>query len=654
MIKYIISMLILALYFSLSAIDFVPGPGGPAGGTRTQADLQYHTGADDHHWFGTNRWAVFFDIGGLYPGFEQLQFAASEVVVYFPSSIANDAATVHLYADNADHQPGDELASATLNGDLLGWQVFSLSQDVVGDSLWLVLDYPASEQERWVSGSLGSGEHSWWWDPDYGDNGWWRNLETNGYGSEFLLGLNGQFDFGEGNVDVQLLGLDLGGHHAPGGGFYPAFTLRNNTDEPVAGLGLEVLLHFPDTNSEDDREYVNDPISLSARQTLTSSTSFNIRIPSTPTQMLLSAAITGEDSTGLASNNSIETRFDTFTDTVQTILVENALQSDWADIHEWWSAQQPQLSGDSLYVLNLFPSESDSLCFRTASAWRYLHHQLMGYPAAVVQNQQKILGYRGASQLADSLAACLPRATDYSFFKVTHLSAYTWDSANIQVRLTFANTGAHVFSSYMSDLRFHAVIAQRGVSLPGGDVFGAVMLSRLTDAAGMAVDSLGFGSSKVFRVNYSPNAIPIVGANADLEDLDLVYWFEHEDTGRIMQAGHITLAQIDGVVVSVHEETRPEPMIHISPNPFRAGRPMQVSVGDGRTLSPPIDYMQLDIFNVRGQRVRTVRALGTSEIAWDGRDEHNTLCATGVYLIRITIYSDGYRMQGVRRIVLVK
>ena len=83
------------------------------------------------------------------------------------------------------------------------------------------------------------------------------------------------------------------------------------------------------------------------------------------------------------------------------------------------------------------------------------------------------------------------------------------------------------------------------------------------------------------------------------------------------------------------------------PNPFNAETQIVY------TLSK-VGPVELAIYNVRGQRVRTlvqgVQAAGRYQIAWNGRSDSGAALASGVYLYRL---ASGQEVR-VRRLVLVK
>ena len=83
------------------------------------------------------------------------------------------------------------------------------------------------------------------------------------------------------------------------------------------------------------------------------------------------------------------------------------------------------------------------------------------------------------------------------------------------------------------------------------------------------------------------------------------------------------------------------------PNPFNAETQIVYTLSEAGPV-------ELAIYNVRGQRVRTlvqdVQAAGRYQVAWNGRSDSGAALASGVYLYRLAS-AQGVR---VRRLVLVK
>lgn len=68
------------------------------------------------------------------------------------------------------------------------------------------------------------------------------------------------------------------------------------------------------------------------------------------------------------------------------------------------------------------------------------------------------------------------------------------------------------------------------------------------------------------------------------------------------------------------------------PNPFNPSTTISYNLKDNAQVT-------LDIYNIRGQLVKSLvhekQSSGKHSIVWNGRDESNTSCASGVYLYRL-------------------
>jgi hypothetical protein len=71
------------------------------------------------------------------------------------------------------------------------------------------------------------------------------------------------------------------------------------------------------------------------------------------------------------------------------------------------------------------------------------------------------------------------------------------------------------------------------------------------------------------------------------------------------------------------------------PNPFNPYTSIQFSVGAELATA----HVMLEIFNIRGQRVRTlineVKPSGLHKVVWDGRDDSGRSLGSGVYFYRM-------------------
>ena len=77
----------------------------------------------------------------------------------------------------------------------------------------------------------------------------------------------------------------------------------------------------------------------------------------------------------------------------------------------------------------------------------------------------------------------------------------------------------------------------------------------------------------------------------------------------------------------------------IQPTPFRSSAEIRYAL-------PAADRVSIDVFDIRGRQVRTlaageIRAACTQSVTWDGRDDHGTPVARGIYFVRLTTDTQG-------------
>ena len=92
------------------------------------------------------------------------------------------------------------------------------------------------------------------------------------------------------------------------------------------------------------------------------------------------------------------------------------------------------------------------------------------------------------------------------------------------------------------------------------------------------------------------------------------------------------------------------------PNPFNPYTTIQFSLSSGEGRGEGSTYVEIVIYNIRGQRVRTLLdgskefEAGRHTVIWDGRDNTGNQVSSGVYLYRMR----AGEYQSVRRMVLMK
>ena len=88
------------------------------------------------------------------------------------------------------------------------------------------------------------------------------------------------------------------------------------------------------------------------------------------------------------------------------------------------------------------------------------------------------------------------------------------------------------------------------------------------------------------------------------------------------------------------------------PNPFNPSTQIRYTLGHS-------GHVSLEIYNVLGQRVRSLRnefqPIGTYSIEWNGKDNAGISVATGVYFYKVSVMSDGEKVFGeTKKLILMK
>jgi len=89
------------------------------------------------------------------------------------------------------------------------------------------------------------------------------------------------------------------------------------------------------------------------------------------------------------------------------------------------------------------------------------------------------------------------------------------------------------------------------------------------------------------------------------------------------------------------------------PNPFNAGTNIQFSI-------PQAGWVQMQIFNINGMQVRNLlnayHQIGSYTVYWDGNDDRNQPCASGIYFSRLSlsVRKGGELQTAVKKLVLTR
>jgi len=115
---------------------------------------------------------------------------------------------------------------------------------------------------------------------------------------------------------------------------------------------------------------------------------------------------------------------------------------------------------------------------------------------------------------------------------------------------------------------------------------------------------------------------------------------------------YLISGELDGIVEIIEDEiVSPKVSMQIYPNPFNPETTISFSLN-----SENIENAEINIYNVRGQKVKSFSKLGHPElvegsVTWNGKDNNNKSVSTGVYLFELRL--DG-KVQKTKKGLLLK
>ncbi len=661
-ITWVVSLVIFLSGIWAIEIDFIPNPGSPDIQLRTHADVYYHDESDDQHWYGADRWAVYFDVPSYFSGTDSITIVPHEVVFYCPTDMDNNSVTFTLCANGDNNQPDESnvYGQTVLDGNLYGWQTVPIpdsASELV--DFWIVMDYETNnypsnpELSSYVSASSGGGVNSYYWDPDYGSNGWFQNMDAMGFASEFLIGVNGTMHFPVVYRDLEVNSIGIQGVSAPLSTITPCWTLTNHSAVAIEDISLHYTIVAPDSFPDPQPDVTMDPFTIAAGETI-DAMGIGYRIRDQRSQFRYTVTVSYPvDSLDVNSSNNTKTMlFDTFTTPGNNVLIENFLQGSNSVANTIWDVETETVPQDSVYILNYFPDISDSMLYTPEALTRYNHYEMLGYPSAIVHGRNKITGFSGNDNFADSLSSYYSEASEQTtFFLPTRWSVSTWESGDYICYAQFNNQDAYVFSTYLQNLKFYAALVEEGISWNDTTIPGYTFIEFFPTAEGVvgaASIDMTYGETASYNFAFNINNIDAIqDTTASFEKLSVLCFFQFESTlwnkkNRMEYAMLVPLSSLIDQAVGVHDETAAfVPNVQIYPNPFRAGQSVQIRMSGSKSRS--INQITVDVYNIRGQKVRRIVREGeelTKDLFWDGRNQRGSIVSSGVYLMRIQTRSN--------------
>ncbi|MDA3813603.1 MAG: T9SS type A sorting domain-containing protein [Candidatus Cloacimonetes bacterium] len=650
---------IIALVFSLlNAVDYHTASGRNVRLSVRDTLFYYHTNTDDQHWFGSDSWAVKFEFNEFYPGIDTLFYETEGANIFIPGVGGSNPLTIKLCEDSYGQpliNPDSLLFSQTLLATEIqnqDWNYIQFSNTITDTTLWLVIDYPTNITEQFISASATGGMQSY-----FLNNGYYYSMFSISYNSEFLFSLQGRF-ITEG-TDLDLVSIDWEGEFLPGNSIHPKFTIKNNSDIPVLGSYILPLLEDPSgtielvyTIDSTTCQQINLPV-LNANETyiIDVSDSLMYRLPDRASQYQFAAEIFCETDS-LTQNNIFEDEFQIYNELLENLMIENAVQLNSSNSNNIWSVQASVLDTSNCILLNYFADLNDEPFYNDDSYERYHYYDLMGFPATIVGGKEKLLGY--TSQYSVQLTELYNSAFSNNTFISNDTSyAYYNDQRNVGFSYEIENTETLLFDEFINDLSMRLGVIENVKNEPGIPVDINIPVFTYLIAAVDAAQFLDNSTiSDTVLFNMDDDFVTITG---DTDNCEIVFWLQNDDTKEIFHVNKLPFIEFQPGLVSMNEDEIPktEHSMIIFPNPCKTTDFMNISF----SLSKSIQSVELKIYNIKGQLVKTITqepAAQNASFIWNGKNNVNKQVSSGIYLMQIKAEVDGKEYKFHKKSLLIR
>ncbi len=641
--KKILIIGFICIFAVLGAIDFVPGTGKSVQENLRDTEVYYHTNTDDQHWYGSDSWAVLFDFNNYFPSIDSLYFEATGALVYIPNENSANDLTIKLH-ENDYNQPGYLVLSETIS-PVSGWNEISFT-DAPRDTVWLVIDYETNATNQFISASSNDGTHSYYWDPNFGPNGFYRNMAETGFASEFLFSLKGQFLID--GIDIELVDFELINNPDIPENYYPIFTVKNNSEQTVDNAYLLLEIGSPVYAIEDSISLSSLPQNEEVTFDFYGNDEYLYTLLTNPSQYSVNADLNCEDDV-FAPNNQISYDFDTFTIRLDKILVENFVQLNDINCENIWFDEQIVLDLDSCEVINYFPEIPDIPFYHPDSYDRFNDYNLFGLPTTIIYGEKKILGYNQNS-FTDTLTSYYLNILDNykTFISLENVSGgFNPETHDANVCISLRNEQASIFQNYLDNCKMYVALTENNLETRA-DIFGSVLLDVIAEISDLQLNN---SQTQTDTIWFNLDDIEPISGNSD--NCKVIFWVQNEDTKQVDFINSISIQDFGVLDVNPQEIPEVPVVINIYPNPFSADRNLNINIRSEKL----INSTKIEIYNIKGQLVKTILQEGNfleSNLIWNGKDFSQNKVASGIYFMKMELNNPGKTKKYFRNCLFIK
>ncbi len=401
--KLLMLAVLLVVLMPVFSIDFVPASGEEVPLESRNEQIYFHNFIHEYNWEGADTWAVRLNIQEFYDTSAEVSFKP-DGVDFFYSSLDQFPISLSLRRSNFSQPSESTMISTTFNADDLayGWNHWSFDIDSLDVEFWVVMEFETNSIDRFIPGSYGSGEHSY-----YENEGIFVNLNRP---SEFLVNLTGELMLEEPVADVWVENFYLPANAEDEMMIFPILELRSASNDtiPVSDIWVSYQRISPFRSFSADSIWVG---TIEDNQTVELDfsdpeyTQLGLLNEDDNAEYAMTVNVNSvKDS--FSFNNSASIILDELPRGTGKLLVENSVKLGHSLSETMWDLEEAVLPGYDVEVLNYFSDLADSLYSQDANL-RSLFYNFSLFPACVANGDRKIHGILTAQIFQDSLQSYL-------------------------------------------------------------------------------------------------------------------------------------------------------------------------------------------------------------------------------------------------------
>jgi hypothetical protein len=512
--------------------------------------LFYHNNSADLLWYGTDKWAVHFDISSM-KIIDSFQPKGARVFV--PQE--GGTGSVKLYTDKT--QPLDSLKVQMENiTTSFGWNdIFFANIDLPeSSSFWLVFEYETNSSDRYVATSSIGGQNSYYWVPPHGKNGgYFANMAESDIYTELIFNLFGEIN-GEG-YDLELTNFRLIADTESNSRLTPEVAIRNNSSQNVDNI-VGVQLKISDII---ENKVINITMpyqaNLGAQEEATNLfTDFVLNLNSAPSHYRFIATLVDEKDIYPLNNEKI-IEFNTFVQKRDRFLIENFVRKDDESSKK---ALQDQIelmenAQNSVYSLNYFFHPKDAPYYSDDSASQKDFYGLNGCPITVIDGSKKISGHNKSykEELSELIDEVSTQKTFVNLISGSVKNLIDTTDNSLTFKISLQNSNSYVFPETISNLKMFFGVAEKNIeSVPGNTII-------YIDKTTLPTINLKYRMSQSFEWKFNLNSITAIQRELSADTFayfDVVCWLQDSKTKEIFFIESFPLDEFEQYV-KVKEDT---------------------------------------------------------------------------------------------------